>query len=298
MTPDILSQTVHLKDKTFCNPAEPGLAETFPMAGKTLFWLQSVATVLPFAPPGLLLIATFLQLRQSPVHRMLSVLKDEIRTLAKPAGSSSQMKQTSKDPFESNFRTALERARRDGRNLKPMLDQLCGYLECLDLEHQTIREIFTGILVRTQLAVLFAAGLTLIAQSTGLTTTPDIRQTTISAIGSGCLLITMIILPLRALSLAYRSLDIPGNGTGYLVINWIKTGRWRQDANAATSATFDETRESTEESIKLPEILAATIESLRRTSRKNMKYAENLISVYEILALAPATAILVTGNLF
>jgi hypothetical protein len=229
---------------------------------------------------------------------MLSVLKDEIRTLAKPAGSSSQMKQTSKDPFESNFRTALERARRDGRNLKPMLDQLCGYLECLDLEHQTIREIFTGILVRTQLAVLFAAGLTLIAQSTGLTTTPDIRQTTISAIGSGCLLITMIILPLRALSLAYRSLDIPGNGTGYLVINWIKTGRWRQDANAATSATFDETRESTEESIKLPEILAATIESLRRTSRKNMKYAENLISVYEILALAPATAILVTGNLF
>lgn len=294
MTPHVLSQTSQREVKTRSIPVEPGLVEAFLMAGKTLFWLQSVATVLPFAPPGLLLIATFLQLRKSPVRRMLETLREERKRLMRTAGQIAESKAMPGDDFVARLHSAMDRARRNGRNLIVSIGQMEEGLEKIETDHQSVRELFSGLFMRTKLAILFAAGLTAIAQLIGFTATPTIHQIAITATGSSCLLMALILLPASALLQAHKSLDIPQNATGLNWIQWIETGRWIRAAGSETENRRDGIRDPALDETMINDGIVAC----SKAARSAMKRAETMVSVYEVLALAPATAILVSGNLF
>ncbi|MEY4630233.1 MAG: hypothetical protein RIQ81_353 [Pseudomonadota bacterium] len=260
------------------------------MTGNSQFLMQSVATVLPFAPPGLLLVATFLQLRRSPVSRLLSIIRSERLHLLQVAGSGSREAGHPKSQTAEEFYAAIKEARRSGQDLVPRLEMLEDNLEKLRDEEQELADAFKGLWARTGMALCFTLILVMTMKASGATHESNTAQTAATGTACASLMLAGVLLPLGNLQRARKELDVLAPPAGTALTRWVLTGRFKgEDKDPLTRSGISDSIAVVREGDQL-------FRELRSRSRNALSKASRMTSVYEVLTLAPSSALLVAGN--
>ncbi|NBQ53554.1 MAG: hypothetical protein EBU49_08245, partial [Proteobacteria bacterium] len=188
------------------------------MAGKSLFWLQSVASVLSFAPPGLLLIATRLHLRQIPVVRTSWLLNHQRLRISQATGSGTSdpdqmMANAGKSNFISRLNEAIERSCRRGDNPLPsivVLEQLTRKtVEPLG----RINDVLLGLSTRTFMAIVFAESLCGILHWIQPESGSDLRSTLLTAMAASCITTCGCLGPIFQIRKSAKLLDFSQGNT-------------------------------------------------------------------------------------
>ena len=259
------------------------------MTGKPQIFMQSVATVLPFAPPGLLLVATFLQLRKSPVNRLLSTIRAERLQLSQVAGRA-RNEEPPNLADTPDLQRALRSARRSGRDITSRLAIIEDNLQKLRDEEQELADVFAGLCARTALALTFTLILIMIMKTAG--TTRETNASQIAATGTACsgLMFAGVLLPLGGLRRAITDLDVTASTTMEPLVRWLLDAEVDKKDQLARTGVTDPMAAAREGDQFFRE--------LRKKVRSSLAKATRMTSIYEVLTLAPSSALLVAGNWF
>ena len=262
------------------------------MAGNSLFWLQSVASVLSFTPPGLLLIATRLQLRQIPVVRTSGLLNQHRLRISRATGSSATnvdapVCKSQNSKFLSRLHEAIERSCRRGENPLPSINVLEQLTRKTAEPLGRIQEILLGLLARTMLAIVFAEIVCGIIQWLQPTNHADIRSTILAATAAGCITTCGCLAPLLQIRKSAALLDF---SQGETADRWI--GSMRTMVTGISSQRFGVAFDD-EIGVSLRQEFQDRMEPVMAMVVK----AEQWIVIYEMLALMPATSLITLGRI-
>ena len=268
------------------------------MAGNSLFWLQSVASVLSFTPPGLLLIATHLRLQQIPVVRTSGLLNLHRLRISRATGSTGVVVEdpagnASHSKFLRRLNEAIERSCRRGENPLPSIVVLEQLTRSTGEPLARIQQVLSGLLARTAMAVVFAEILCGVLR--WLQAEPqlaqhghqDPRTVWLAAAAAGCITTCGCLWPLAQIR---RAADLLNFSEGKTAEHWIDsmrtmiTGRAMQRHGIAFD---DEVERSLRDEFqdRMNPVLILVMK------------AERWTVVYEMVALMPATALLTLGRI-
>ncbi|NDE13883.1 hypothetical protein EBZ80_03030 [bacterium] len=263
------------------------------MASAPNLWLQTVASVLSFTPPGLLLVATGLQLRQIPVHRTSQMLREQrvrisraIGAPPQPNGGREHVPSTIHSRFVSHLRETIERACRRGENPLPTIATIEKLLD-LTRDHlqRTVHQL-AGISARTTLALIFTGAICLLMRLVQESPAADTRTIWLGAGAAGCIATCGCLPPLHQIRRAMELLDFSQGKTANMWIDSIgspgKNQSWTR-----TGVAFDEEHQ---------QFIRDECHDRMVLVTKSLTRAERLIIVYEMIALLPASILLVISQ--
>ena len=262
------------------------------MAGKSLFWLQSVASVLSFTPPGLLLIATRLQLRQIPVVRTCSLLKlHRLRisqaTGSRPSDPECMMAKSGNSNFIFQLNEAIDRSCRRGENPLPSIIALEQLARKTVEPLGRINDVLLGLSLKTLMAIVFAEILCGILNWLQPNHFSDLRSTLLAAIAASCITTCGCLGPILKIKKSSTLLDFSRGNTAAHWIGSMHTTCAGVMARRYGFAFDDD----------IATAMTAEFQDRLQPATEMIMKAEQWIVIYEMLALMPATFLLTIGRM-
>lgn len=263
------------------------------MASAQHIWLQGVASVLSFTPPGLLLVATGLQLRQIPVDRTSLMLRTHRIRISMATGSQSlpesgadQGPSSPGSRFLSRLRDAIERSCRRGENPLPSIVAL-EQLTSQTREHlQRSFQQLAGLSARTALALVFTESICLLIRLILPSGPADPRAIWVGAGAAGCIATCGCLLPLHQIRRAIEQLDFSDGRTASIWIDSLSpAGKNTRLGKYGITLADDESRWLRDE-----------FNDRAIVATRSIARAERMSVIYEIVALLPASALLVISR--
>ncbi len=266
--------------------------------------LPSVASVLSFVPPGLLLLATSVQLHEIPVNQTASLLKGWRARIAAATGSlpdeATKLRAASipeRDSFLIALDQAIDRRSRAGSNATESLVLMEVQLDQLAKALRKLQHLLGTMIAKTLMSLLACAGIILTLDVLGRLADPVTSESLAApgdhdhlliatAFAASAIMTAVAMHPLSKIRSTCTELDIRSNGLGNLWIAWLKGQRL--PATSRRAGIDFECASTRMPMDSFPERMALV--------EKKIGQCERRVLIYELLGLLPAMTLYVLGR--